>query len=410
MPDLEAAAVAAVDPGALAADTAALVRAASPTGAERPALERLADLAAALGLEAELVAHDLPALLAHPDQPGTEAPRDELLGLEIRLPAPRAGAPRIALNGHVDVVDAGTARWERDPFGGATADGFVHGRGSADMKGGVVAALHAMAAARGATAAEVVLQAVASEEDGGLGTFAALERDDAFDAALIPEPTAFAVVCAQAGSLTFTGTITGVAAHAAIRREGVSAIDRYLPVHAALAEHERRLNADVAHPLLRELGLPYPVLVGRLAAGVWSSTVPDRLDFEGRLGVRMEEGLDAARAGLEDAVRSACPDAEVAWTGGAFAPGQTAVDHPFVRLVQAAAGDELGAPVPLVGVPYGADMRLFCARGIPAVMVGPGGLERAHAVDERVAVDDLAATARLLTRVLCRFGRTGVPA
>jgi acetylornithine deacetylase len=400
----ESTALAAVDPGALAADAAALVRAASPTGAERPALERLAGLAADLGLEAELVTHDLAALRAHPDHPGEEAPRDELLGLEVRLAGPRPGAPRLALNGHVDVVDPGEAAWSRDPYGGDVAGGFVHGRGTADMKGGVVAALHAMAAARGATGAEVVLQAVASEEDGGLGTFAALERDGAFDAAVIPEPTGFAVVCAQAGSLTFTGTVPGVAAHAALRRQGISAIDRYLPVHAALAEHERRLNAEVAHPLLREVDLPYPVLVGRVEAGRWASTVPDRLTFEGRLGVRMEETPAAARAALEAAVRGACPDATVAWTGGAFLPGETPTDDPFVALVRAAVEDETGAPVPLVGVPYGADLRLFCARGIPAVMVGPGGIERAHAVDERVAVADLAATARALVRVLCRFG------
>ena len=49
--------------------------------------------------------------------------------------------------------------------------------------------------------------AVASEEDGGLGAFAALERDAAFDACLIPEPTGFDVVCAQAGALTFEGVV-----------------------------------------------------------------------------------------------------------------------------------------------------------------------------------------------------------
>jgi acetylornithine deacetylase len=51
---------------------------------------------------------------------------------------------------------------------------------------------------------------------------------------------------------------------------------------------------------------------------------------------------------------------------------------------------------PVVGVPYGADMRLFTARGIPAVMVGTPGIELAHAVDERVRIDDLAALARVI--------------
>ena len=91
----------------------------------------------------------------------------------------------------------------------------MHGRGSVDMKGGVVAALHALAELREGERPEVVLQAVASEEDGGLGTFAALERDAAFDAVLIPEPTGFEVVCAQAGALTFHVTVRGRAAHAA---------------------------------------------------------------------------------------------------------------------------------------------------------------------------------------------------
>ena len=57
----------------------------------------------------------------------------------------------------------------------------------------------------------------------------------------------------------------------------------------------------------------------------------------------------------------------------------------------------------LAGVPYGADMRLFCARGIPTVMVGTSGLELAHAVDERVRVDELAAVARIMARAVLRL-------
>jgi hypothetical protein len=97
----------------------------------------------------------------------------------------------------------------------------------------------------GAPHGEVVLVAVGSEEDGGLGTFAALERDARFDACLIPEPTGFDVVCTQAGALTFEGVVEGVAAHAAHRLEGVSALDRHIAVHGALAEHERALNEAI---------------------------------------------------------------------------------------------------------------------------------------------------------------------
>ena len=108
---------------------------------------------------------------------------------------------------------------------------------------------------------------------------------------------------AHGGALTFVGTVRGRSAHAAVRLEGVSALDRYVPIHRALAEHERRVNADVAHPLMRALPLPYPLLVGRLETGRWSSQVPDALRFEGRLGVRVGEPVEDARAALEAAGR-----------------------------------------------------------------------------------------------------------
>jgi acetylornithine deacetylase len=60
---------------------------------------------------------------------------------------------------------------------------------------------------------------------------------------------------------------------------------------------------------------------------------------------------------------------------------------------------ERGA-APLIGVPYGADMRLFTARGIPTVMVGTNDLELAHAVDESVALSELDALARIIIRTL----------
>jgi acetylornithine deacetylase len=293
-----------------------------------------------------------------------------------------------------------------DPWSGRVEDGWLHGRGSVDMKGAVAAALHALVALRIAPepAPTVVLQAVASEEDGGLGTFAALERDAAFDACLIPEPTGFDVICAQAGALTFRATVRGRAAHAAMRLEGRSALDRYVAAHLALQAHERALNRDVAHPAMRALALPYPVSVGRIEGGEWSSSVPDRVVVEGRLGVPLGASLDDARAAFEAALADGeAPPVEVEWTGGQFAPGETDPAHPWVRTVAAAVRRERAGAGRLAGVPYGADMRLFCARGIPTVMVGTRGLELAHAVDERVRVEELEAVARVIVAAVLGY-------
>jgi acetylornithine deacetylase len=389
-----------IDPAAIARDTSALVRVPSVTGDERAALERLGELAAALGLDAELHDHDLGALRAHPDHPGEEAARSELCGLTVALPGHRPG--RVCVCGHVDVVAPGGEPWADDPWSGRVEGGFVHGRGALDMKGGVVAALHALAALRDAGGhPEVVLHAVASEEDGGLGAFAALERDAAFDACLIPEPTGFEVVCAQAGALTFRATVRGRAAHAAMRLEGRSALDRYVALHLAVQAHERAINRDVDDPAMRALALPYPVSVGRIEGGEWSSSVPDRVTVEGRLGVPLGAELAGARAAFEAVLDDGeQPPVDVEWSGGQFAPGATPPEHPWVGAVAAAVRAEHGAAPRIAGVSYGADMRLFCARGIPTVMVGTRGLELAHAVDERVRVDDLAAVARIIVRAI----------
>jgi acetylornithine deacetylase len=364
------------------------------------------------GLDAQLVEHDLEALRAAPGYPGEEAARRELVGAVVTLPGADPAAPRLCLNGHLDVVRPGTEAWERDPWSGAIDDGCVHGRGAVDMKGGVVAALHALVALRAAGAplpGDVVLQAVSSEEDGGLGSFAALQRDARFAACLIPEPTELAIVCAHGGALTFDGIVRGRSAHAALRLDGVSAIDRYLPIHAALHDHEREVNARPRHELFAEHPLPWPLLVGQLQAGRWSSQVPEQLRFEGRLGVPVGESVQAARAGLQRAVARATdgagPPVELAWTGGQFAPGETATDDPWVALVQRVTADELGAAAPLVGVGYATDMRLFCERGIPCVMFGPRGIRFAHAVDERVDIAELVAVARVIVRATLGFSR-----
>jgi acetylornithine deacetylase len=394
---------------AVGATAASLVQVPSLTGDELAALKRCAALAESLGLRAELVAHDLAALRAHPDYPGEEAEgRTELYGLVVTPAAPgRGDGPRLALCGHVDVVGVGTVPWAHGgPWSGAVVDGVLYGRGSADMKGGVAAALHALAAAG---PSDAVLHVVASEEDGGLGAFAMLQRDRAFDGCVIPEPTGFDVVCAQAGTVTFTGTVHGVAAHAAERLNGVSAIDRYIKVHAALAEVERAYNSDVEHPLMAALPLPYPLVVGKISGGEWSSSVPDRVVFEGRAPVRVGESLDVARAAVEAAVAAVAAEdgwpIEIAWTGGVFASSTTPQDGALAQCVLSATTAQLGRPARAAGVPWGADMRLYAAAGVPAVMLGPRGIDVAHGVDEHVDLADLGVCARILADVIAQFPR-----
>lgn len=78
-------------------------------------------------------------------------------------------APGLVLQGHVDVVTTASQQWDHDPFGGEIIDGYLWGRGSLDMKGGVVmmtcAVLRALAEGK-QPAGDIILTILADEEAG----------------------------------------------------------------------------------------------------------------------------------------------------------------------------------------------------------------------------------------------------
>jgi acetylornithine deacetylase len=404
----ELAVVANVDRDRLTDDLAALVAIPSFTGDEGAVQTEVALRMTTAGLDVERV--DTPAidLAADPDFPGVEVAREVHPVVTGRLTGDAAG-PRVLIAGHIDVVSAGDElQWTSPPFQPRIADGLLYGRGACDMKAGVVAglaALRAIAEAGVELGGEAMLVSVPGEEDGGAGMLAAIRAGCTGDAAVITEPTRLELVTAQAGAITFTLTVTGKSAHAAFRRRGVSAVEKLVPVLDALARNEHERNAAERLQSMRDLRLPYPTSIGRVRAGEWSSTVPERLVAEGRYGVRIGQTPAEAEAELRDVVAEACAgDAwlaqhpvEVQISGGRFASAAVPSDHPLPWAVGEAARDVAGRLPPFVGVPYGSDARLLINEGAtPTVLYGPGDPELAHAVDEHVALEDVAACARVL--------------
>jgi len=399
---------AAIDPAIVAADLSTLI-AAGPD--ETQAQHVVASIAERLGLRAEMHDEDIQALRQAEGYPGEEVERDRLTTVTVTAPGRHDAAPRLCVSGHVDVVPTGEQPWTTSPFAPRLEGDRIYGRGAADMKGGVVAALHALAAITAVMAAppgEVVLQSVVAEEDGGLGAFAALRRDANFAGCVIPEPTSGRLICAHGGALTFTGRINGRAAHASDRLAGVSALDRFLPVYRALQDVERTLNTGVDHPLMRDSLLPYPLNVGRVSAGDWASTVPDELVFECRVGVPVGMPAAEVRRLVERTVAETSDDeAEppaITWTGGQFEASETPTDHPLVSAVADAAATVTGITPAVAGASYGSDMRLYAAHGIPTVMFGPGDVHQAHATDESTAIAEVVAHAQILAILAAGFG------
>ena len=397
-----------IDPQLLADDICRLI-AAGPD--EVAAQLVVADIGERLGLTVEVHDEDLDAVRAQPNQPGEEVHRDRLVTVTATAFGRDRAAPRLCLNGHVDVVPTGQQPWSSPPFEARLDAGLIYGRGAADMRAGVVAELHAVAAVmadRGAPPGDVVVQSVVAEEDGGLGAFAALRRDAAFAGCVIAEPTDDAIVCANGGALTWRMTVRGRSAHASNRLAGESALDRFLPIYRALQELETTLNAGVTHPLMRDLALPYPLSVGVVRAGDWASTVPDELVCDGRVGVPLGMATTEVRRLLEAVVAAAADDRgeapRVEWSGGQFEPAETPTDNRLVVQLVAAARTVAGNAPRFVGAPYGSDLRHFRAHGIPAVLYGPGELAQAHATDESVEIASVVAHARVLAELAATFG------
>jgi acetylornithine deacetylase len=411
----EAAALAAVDEASIARTLQELIAIPSVTGtpAESEIQHELARRLDRLGLDVDLWSMNLPELLADPGFPGAEAPRDEAWGLVASTPEGDDG-PALILQGHVDVVPPGDpASWEGDPFVARTAGDVVYGRGACDMKAGLVAHLAALEAVRASGArlrGRVAVHFVVGEEDGGLGAFGTLGRGHTGDACVITEPTGGTLVTANAGALTFRVSVPGQAAHASSRDEGMSAVDAYIPVHRALAALEGDRNTD-PDPLMKEYPIPYALSVGTVRSGDWASSVPDLLVAEGRLGVRLGEDPAAARAELEECVARTCAadpwlsahPAVVTWPGGQFASGRLPAGHPLRDAVATAHADATGGPRPRErGAPYGSDLRLYAAEGIPTLQYGPGDVRLAHGARERVSLAEVATVARALTLTILR--------
>ncbi len=384
---------------------------------ETPAQERVAAEMRTIGLETDVWEIDFERLRRHP---AYTADVDRHEGLGVAGTMGRGEGRTLILNGHIDVVPAGeVGRWRHPPFELTQRGGRLFGRGVVDMKGQLCSALAAARALRDAGIeldGALQTQSVIGEEDGGAGMLATIERGHTGDGAIVVEPTEFVIAPAQAGALSFRLTVPGLAAHGALREEGVDPVEKFIPIFRRLRALEADRNRDVADPLFQGEALPYALTMGRLRAGIWPSTVAESLVVEGRYGVAPGEDLAGARRALEDAVAEAAsgdvwlrdhPPA-VEWAGAQFAAARTDASDPVVGAL-AGAVRSLGGTEPRVGgVRYGADMRLLVNHGhVPTVLFGPGDVREAHRPDESIRAEDLVELAHILAVTAIRYCGTG---
>ena len=385
----------------------------SITGDEKEAQENVAAKLKSIGMKVDTWSLDLDEISKHPDY-STEVDRTEGIGV-VGVTGGDEGKTLI-LNGHIDVVPAGDeSNWDSPPWAGTVKDGKIIGRGSVDMKGGLSCAIYAVKAIKDAgikLKGKVIIESVIGEEDGGIGALACVLRGYKADGAIIMEPTELKLAPAQAGALCFRITVHGLSAHACVREEGVSALEKFIPIHNSLIALEKKRNKRVENPLYQNFELPIPLNMGKVQTGYWPSSVPETLVVEGRYGIDVEEDIEAAQKEFTDAldeVVQADPwlkehPPTMEWWGGQFKPANIPVSDPIVKTVLSAYEDTTGVPPELEGVTYGSDMRhLVNVGNTPTVLFGPGDVRDSHKPNEAVLIKDLETTVRTLVLSILRF-------
>jgi acetylornithine deacetylase len=294
-------------------------------------------------------------------------------------------------------------------------DGQLYGRGAADDKGGLAAMLFVARCFRALgvrLAGDLILQSVVDEEWGGGGSLATLERGYRADAAIVFEPSDLDICPASRGGQAFRVTVMGKGAHPVRSYEGVSALEKALPILTSLKMLERERQDRLRTPPFADFPIFAPIVIGKIAADRIPSKVPETCVFEGLMGYAPEETYTEARQDLEARVAAAAAadpwlqshPPRVEWLGLNKEGAATPADHPFVARLAEAFAEAMGRPPRIIGFPAGCDLPYYRRHGgIPSVVFGPGNCTITHSSNEHVPGREGVAAAKVLALAALRW-------
>lgn len=377
----------------------------TPPGNNAPHAQRTAELLKAFGFESE--AHAVPA------QAVKDYGMQSITNLIVRRRYAAQG-PVVALNAHGDVVPPGEG-WTHGPYSGTIENGRLYGRASAVSKSDfasytfAVRALEALNSSASAPSLQgsVELLFTYDEEFGGeLGPGWLLEKGLTKPDYLLAAGFSYQVVTAHNGCLQMEVTVHGKMAHAAIPHTGVDALQGATRILNALYEQNQRYEAITS----KVEGITHPYLnVGRIEGGTNTNVVPGKVVI--KLDRRMipEENPAEVEADVRRVIAQAAAsmpgitvDIKRLLLADAWKPDTG--NAPLVTSIQRHGSELFGEPIPTSGTPLYTDVRLFGARGIPAVIYGAGPrtvLEsNAKRADEHVVLEDLRRATKVVARTL----------
>ncbi|MBM4045923.1 MAG: M20 family metallopeptidase [Planctomycetes bacterium] len=351
-----------------------------------------------------------------------KADRPNLLG-RVRFSKP---GKALIFNAHTDTKDVGDRTpWTVDPFSGVIKDGYLYGRGAADMKAALAAMLYAAVALKAAKpdlGGEILLMFVADEEGGSVygSEYLARETPLKADAAIIGEPCGIdapwdCLHISHRGVFCFKIKVFGTQMHSSMSdiRPSVNACVKLAEVLTAFAREFRPTYKP--HPLYPQG--PTVNLAVLMKGGVFYGVYPGYAEFctDVRIIPGMtKEQIVADLMGFVEKLRKRDPKLRVEVDPAPrpldWVPAiELSPDEPVVKCALAAAEEVLGFRPKLAGLPGGTDARcIYIHTGIPVIpALGPGMLEICHGPNERVPVEDIVKAAQIYALAAANFLRHG---
>ena len=374
----------------------------TPPGNNAPHADRTAELLNAFGFVAEK--HPVPAHEVR------AAGLESLTNLVVRR---RYGAGRtIGLNAHGDVVPPGEG-WTHDPYGGEVVDGKLYGRASAVSKCDFATftfATRAIEAMKPDRQGCVELYFTYDEEFGGeLGPGWLLRQGLAKPDLLIAAGFSYQVITGHNGCLQMEVTVHGKTGHAAVPDTAVDALHAATLILHTLYQ-QNTLYQQVSSQVK---GITHPYLnVGLIEGGTNTNVVPGKVVFKFDRRMIPEENPAEVEATLRQVIADAAAQSpgitvEVKRILLANALKPLAGNQPLVQAFCRHASEVFGEPIEPSGTPLYTDARLFCERGIPAVLYGCGPrtvLEsNAKRADEHIDLEDLRRATKVVARALAEL-------
>jgi acetylornithine deacetylase len=220
-----------------------------------------------------------------------------------------------------------------------------------------------------------------------------LTHGEAIAQGVFGEPTEHVPIIQHNGTVRWDITVRGKSAHTAKPELGVNAIYGMVEVIQAIRQYEQDLRDRYSNPLIT----PPTLTVTRIQGGRTRNAVADECTIA--VDFRIHPGMDPAEARQEmmDALSRLPHGIHHDETQLMTPPLATRADDPFARSVLASCQKVIGKPMDLAGVPYGTDASWLPA---PSVVLGPGNIASAHAIDENIRISEVVEAAQIYRQIM----------